>query len=172
MFPLVSFEEVSRAATNRCLSAWNHKMGPLERGNESGTHFALMHHGEPVAICSQSTLIAPAVGGGMGHLTRDNTCELSRLCAIRPHLCRVALRLWREFVFPALGFQYAMSYQDADLHNGATYRFDGWTRNDKIAHSGIDTRSGRPGRNKWIWVWERPRVETQSLPAIAEADSE
>lgn len=92
--------------------------------------------------------------GGLHHLTRENTCELSRLCAERPHLCRVALRLWREFVFPQLGYRYVISYQDADMHSGNTYRFDGWKRAG-FSSSGTDTRSGRRGRRKWIWVWER-----------------
>ena len=85
-------------------------------------------------------------------MNRDNTIELSRLCASRGGLCRVALRLWREFVFPAMGYEFAVSYQDADLHNGNTYRFDGWERVGR-ARSGTDTRSGRPGRDKWVWVW-------------------
>lgn len=152
MFPLVSFEQVNLAAANGCLERWGHKMGPLLRGKEQGTHYALMHNGEPVAIAMTSSLIRECVGGGLGHLTRENCCELSRLCAVRPGLCRVALRLWREFVFPGLGYAHAISYQDADLHNGNTYRFDGWRR-EAFSRSGTDQRSGRKGRNKWIWVW-------------------
>lgn len=156
MFPITSFEEVDRDEANRCLVAWHHKMGAIERGNESGRHFALMHHGRPVAIASQATLIRECVGGGLQHLTRENCCELARLCAERPGLCRVALRLWREFVFPELGYQFAISYQDADLHNGNTYRFDGWTRSERISSSGTDSRSRRKGRRKWVWSWELP----------------
>ena len=95
------------------------------------------------------------VGGGLKYLTRENSIELSWLCAARSGLCRVALRLWREFAFPSLGVRFAVSYQDADLHKGHTYRFDGWTRR-AYSRSGTDTRSGRPGRNKYVWVWERP----------------
>ena len=154
MFPLVSFEECTLNVANACLTAWKHRMGPLERGNQAGTHFALMHSGPPVAVAMTSTLIRECVGGGLGHLTRANCMELSRLCAERPGLCRVALRLWREFVFPELGVPFAISYQDADLHNGNTYRFDGWTR-AAYSRSGTDKRSGRKGRNKWVWLWER-----------------
>ncbi len=71
--------------------------------------------------------------------------------------CRVALRLWREVVFPATCKQWALSYQDADAHTGNTYRFDGWHRVG-YSHSGTDTRSGRTGRNKWLWVWPSPPV--------------
>lgn len=152
LFPLVTFDKIQLAEANRCLVAWGHRMGALERGNQDAVCYALIHSGEPVAVTAASTLIRECVGGGLSHLTRENTIELSRLCAVRPGLCRVALRLWREFVFPALGVSWAISYQDADLHNGNTYRFDGWRR-EGYSHSGTDSRSGRKGRNKWIWVW-------------------
>lgn len=93
------------------------------------------------------------VGGGLAHLNRSNTVELSRLCAPRKGLCRLGIRLWREFVFPRLGKNFAISYADSDLHSGATYRFDGWGRSPRKSHSGTDRRSGRQGRNKWVWVW-------------------
>jgi len=57
-------------------------------------------------------------------------------------------------VFPALGYPFAISYQDADLHNGNTYRFDGWKRIGR-SKSGVDTRSGRKGRDKIIWLWQK-----------------
>lgn len=152
MFSMVRFDPISLDRANECLSLWGHRMGPLRRGNQRGWCHALIHNDRAVAVTTTSTLIAPVVGGGCRWMTRDNTIELSRLCAERSGLCRVALRLWREFVFPALGYDYAMSYQDADLHNGNTYRFDGWSRVAR-ARSGVDTRSGRPGRDKWVWVW-------------------
>jgi hypothetical protein len=154
MFPLVTFEEIDLLLANSLLETWGHKMGSLNRGNQAGTHYALMHNGRPVALAMTSTLIRECVGGGLQHLTRENCCELSRLCAERPGLCRVALRLWREFVFPQLGYDFAISYQDADIHNGNTYRFDGWKRMG-YSSSGSDSRSGRKGRKKWIWVWSK-----------------
>jgi antitoxin VapB len=154
MFPVVALERIELPAANDLLVRWGHRMGALERGNSVGWHYALLGHGEPVAVACASTLIRERVGGGLSHLTRDNAIELSRLCAARPALCRVALRLWREFVFPGLGYQFAISYQDADLHTGNTYRFDGWQRMG-FSHSGRDSRSGRQGRDKYIWVWER-----------------
>lgn len=152
LVPVVTFEPIELAQANRYLVAWGHKMGPLERGNQVGEHFALVHEGEPVAVAMVSSLIRECVGGGLSHLTRENSMELSRLCAVRSGLCRVALRLWREFVFPQLGVAHAISYQDADMHNGNTYRFDGWQRAG-FSSSGTDSRSGRRGRRKWIWVW-------------------
>jgi len=154
LYPLYIFEEVSRAAANELLTRWKHRMGPFARGNQAGIHYALFEQGEPVAITSTATLIRERVGGA-SHLTRENTIELARLCAARPGLCRVALRLWREGVFPMLNYQHAVSYQDANLHTGNTYRFDGWTR-IAYSHSGTDTRSGRKGRNKWVWIWPGP----------------
>lgn len=157
---LVSFDPIPLADANHYLMSWGHQMGELHRGNQGALCHALFHGGHPVAVTTASRLIAPVVGN-CPWLTRDRAIELSRLCAERAGLCRVALRLWREFVFPALGFPFAVSYQDADLHTGATYRFDGWQRVGK-SRSGTDTRSGRPGRNKWVWQW--PALE--SLEAL------
>jgi antitoxin VapB len=156
--PLYAFDQIDLAQANALLVRWGHKMGPLERGNVVGVHYALFEHGEPVAVAMAAPLIRECVGGGNQHLTRDNTIELARLCAARPGLCRVALRLWREGVFPAMrtpgGRPYtaAISYQDADLHSGNTYRFDGWVCIGRSS-SGADRRSGRKGRNKRIWCW-------------------
>lgn len=164
--PIVAFDEISRADANRCLVAWGHKMGPLERGNVRGLHYALYEEGEPVGLAMAATTITPTVGGGLAHLNRDNTIELARLCAARPHLCRAVLRLWREFVFPRMGYPWAMSYQDADIHNGNTYRFDGWSRAGYSRAGGTDRRSGRVGRNKWIWTWQLPGVTPVNLPLV------
>jgi hypothetical protein len=153
MFPLASFDEIDLPAANALLVAWAHKMGPLLRGNSGSLHcHALFVHGEPVALACTSSLIREHVGGGLQHLTRANTVELSRLCARNPWACRVALRLWRELVLPGTGALAAISYQDSDIHTGNTYRFDGWKRAG-FSHSGTDQRSGRKGRNKFIWVW-------------------
>jgi hypothetical protein len=162
LFGFVAFEDVSLAEANVMLTSWGHKMGPLARGNQGATCHALMHEGLPVAVTTASNLISGVVGS-CPWMTRENTIELSRLCASRSGLCRVALRLWREFVFPALGYEYAVSYQDADLHNGHTYRFDGWERVGR-SRSGTDTRSGRPGRDKWIWAWPSRKPNTQPQP--------
>jgi hypothetical protein len=154
LLPFVSFEPITLAQANHCLLTWGHRMGPLHRGNQDAICHALIHEGQAVAVTTASSLIMPVVGGGCNWMTRDNTIELSRLCASKPGLCRVALRLWREFVFPALPHNHAVSYQDADLHSGQTYRFDGWQRVGR-SRSGTDTRSGRPGRDKWIWAWPK-----------------
>lgn len=153
LMPFVCFERITLEQANHCLTEWGHKMGPCVRGNSKGWSHALICDGKPVAVTVAATLIRDAVGNAPG-LDRSNTVELARLCAVRPGLCRVAIRLWREFVFPALGYQFAINYQDSELHNGNTYRFDGWTR-ISYSHSGVDSRSGRKGRNKWVWMWQR-----------------
>lgn len=159
--PLCSFEQIKLWQANACLTAWGHKMGAFTRPNGYTRCYALFYNDRPVAVTVASQLVAARVGGGLDYLTRSSTVELARLCAEKPGLCRVALRMWREFVFPMLDFQYAVSYQDADLHNGNTYRFDGWIKLG-FARSGPDTRSGRPGRNKWIWGWGMDKKEAIS----------
>lgn len=162
MLPFVAFDSVSLTTANDCLSRWGHKMGPIHRPMGALAQHALLLEGRPVAVITTSTLIRECVGGGLRHLTRDNTLELSRLCADRPGLCRVALRLWREFVFPAMGYPVAISYQDADLHTGHTYRFDGWARLAYARAGGDDPRSGRAARNRWVWAWPH---STSAAPA-------
>ncbi len=164
LLPYVSFDSLSLPEANAALVAWSHKMGPLRRGNQDAICHALSVEGRPVAVTTASTLIRPRVGS-CPWLERENTIELSRLCAERPGLCRVALRLWREFVFPSLGYAWAVSYQDADIHNGATYRFDGWERVG-FSHSGTDRRSGRPGRDKHIWAWPKRQQLTEEARTV------
>jgi antitoxin VapB len=157
MFPLVSFDHIPLAQANECLVKWGHRMGALHRPfDREWWHYALFAGDRPVAVAMTSPLIREHVGGGLSHLTRENCVELSRLCAERRDLCRVVLRLWREFVFPVMGYPFAISYQDADLHTGNTYRFDGWKRMAYVRGGGTDARSGRKGRNRYIWVWEKP----------------
>jgi len=151
MIPFIVFDKATLEEVNLLLRQWEHKMGPLLRPEERALCHVLRHEGEPVALTTTSVLIR-TTAGGIPWLNDQNTVELSRLCAARPGLCRVALRLWREFVFPALGKEYAVSYQDANIHTGDVYRFDGWRRVG-YSHSGYDQRGQRQGRNKWLWVW-------------------
>lgn len=130
--PIAAFEECALDDANKLLVQWGHRMGPINRGEDDHYgptgQYVLLAHGSPIAVATHSTLIRSYAGGGLDFITRANGIELSRLCAARPGICRVMLRLWREFVFPLLDRRYAISYQDADLHNGNTYRFDGWRR--------------------------------------------
>jgi antitoxin VapB len=155
--PLIQFDEIGHDALNRCLEDWGHRMGPLNRprfGHFGGAH-GLEHDGKLVAVVATERMIAPKTCG----LSREDAVELARVCAVRPGLCRVAVRLWREFVFPAMcaaaGAKWAISYQDATLHSGNLYRHDGWVRlgetrsgTDKRARNGV-----RSGRAKIVWGW-------------------
>jgi DNA modification methylase len=151
MLPAVTFGPITRAQLNTRLAAWGHAMGPCERPTKGWSH-GLAHQGELVAVAATDHLVTPQVAG----LTRAEALELSRMCAVRRDLCRVALRLWREFVFrplgEAYGYAWALSYQDEGLHTGGLYRFDGWLPLART-RSGTDNRSGRRGRNKTTWGW-------------------
>lgn len=153
LFPLVRFDPITRELANAALEAWGHRMGPQCRPQFEHDRCHGLFHDGLVAVTITSPLVRECVGGGLGHLTRANALELSRLCADRKGLCRVALRLWREFVFPGLGKPIVISYQDADLHNGNTYRFDGWERIGFCRAGGDDPRTGRQARNRWVWAW-------------------
>lgn len=155
--PLVAFDAIGPDDLNRCLVDWGHKMGPLHRprfGEFGGAH-GLFHDGQLVAVTAHEKMIAAETCG----LTREEAFELARVCAVRPGLCRVAVRLWREFVFPPAarvgGFGWAISYQDRVQHRGDLYRHDGWVR---LGHtsSGTDQRGRegtRRGRRKTVWGW-------------------
>lgn len=151
MMPLVSFAPISRLELNACLIAWDHLMGPVRRPTGGWAH-GLCHNGELVGVVAADTLIRSEVMG----FTRAEAVELSRLCAVRPDLSRVVLRLWRAFVFPMLadakGYAWAISYQDARHHKGDLYRFDGWVPLGR-SRSGVDPRTGRLGRDKIVWGW-------------------
>lgn len=151
--PLVSFDEISKSELNTALVAWGHKMGPWTRPTWRGWFHGLRLNGELVAVIAAGDLIRPQCAGG---LRRDEALEVARVCADRRYWCKVILRIWREAVFPALarehGWGWAVSYQDADLHSGDLYRSDGWVR-IAFSRSGTDHRSGRKGRNKFVWAW-------------------
>jgi antitoxin VapB len=150
--PIASFDSISLDELNDALVAWGHKMGEWRRPPYRGFFHGLREHGRLVAVLAAGDLIRETAAG----MSRAEAFELGRVCAVRPHLNRVALRLWREMVFPDLcrvhGWRWCISYQDAALHSGDLYRFDGWVRL-AYSRSGNDHRSGRKGRNKWVWGW-------------------
>lgn len=151
--PIASLEAIDRGELNRRLVQWDHRMGPWERPSYREVFHALCHHGEPIAVTAAGDLIRETCAG----LDRSQAFELGRLCAARPDLCRAMLRLWRELIFPSLcrahGWSWVVSYQDAAMHSGNLYRFDGWTKLGE-SRSGTDARSGRKGRSKVIWGWQ------------------
>lgn len=164
--PIVHIEQIEKSSLNKCLVEWEHKMGPWKRPNFGNAHFhALFHNGEPVALAVDDQLIAETAGG----FPRSEALELARICAKRRDLNRVMLRLWREFIFPAFGKSWAISYQDAVIHGGDLYRFDGWTRIG-TSNSGTDRRSGLKGRKKVIWGWKMPEEPAYTKKHIADGN--
>lgn len=157
--PIAHIEAIDRHMLNHALIAWEHKMGPWRRP-EYGTPWfhGLFHNGTLIAVTAAATLITEKVCG----LGRADAIELGRVCAARPHLCRPMLRLWRELLFPNFGHSWAISYQDAVLHRGDLYRFDGWSQLGKSS-SGTDARSGLKGRKKVIWGWRLPGAVSETL---------
>lgn len=160
--PLVSFDLIGEQELNECLIAWDHQMGPLTRPLQygGGAH-GLRHNGALVAVSAWSTLIRENCAG-MDFLPRDTTTELSRVCAVRPDLCRVVVRLWREFALPSIrqarGHEWAVSYQDGHLHSGDLYRNDGWVKLGKFKSGGHDPRTGRTGRSGFVWGWHPDKI--------------
>jgi antitoxin VapB len=154
MFPLVTFDSIPLNEANQLLVKWGHKMGPINRPMGIAQAHGLIYDQQLVAVVISADLVSPTVGGA-SFLNRDNAIELARVCAREKDWNRVALRLWRLAVFPGFKKNYAVSYQDAKLHTGDLYRFDGWTKCG-YSHSGTDRRSGRKGRDKFIWVWPNP----------------
>jgi len=157
MLPLLTFDALTMPEANSLLDAWGHNMGPMNRPMGRQDAHALITHEGPVAVVCTADLVAATVGGAP-YLNRENAIELARVCACARDWNRVAVRLWRNVIFPLTGAEYAVSYQDAALHSGDLYRFDGWAKVG-FSHSGTDRRTGRKGRDKWIWVWPRPPME-------------
>lgn len=153
LLPIASLEPIGRSDLNACLTAWGHKMGEWNRPLMKEWLTGLFHEGRLVAVLAAAGLIRERCGG----FTREQAFELGRVCAVRRDLNRAALRLWREFVFPSIcraeGYRAVISYQDAVIHSGDLYRFDGWRRVGK-SRSGADQRTGRRGRSKVIWAFD------------------
>lgn len=141
----------SHDVTDEFLLRNGHKMGVCHRPMGVLVSHGLFVHDKLRAI----TVTADLVNATCGGLTRADAIELARLCADDPSLCRVMLRLWREFIFPAFGKPWAVSYQDEVVHNGNTYRFDGWKKIATKRRSGTDQRSGRKGRVKTVWAYNK-----------------
>lgn len=165
--PAVAFDGISLDDANRALVAWGHKMGPVNRP-DIGQLFAhgLMHNGSMVGVVVTADLVTARIAQG---LTRADAVELARVCAARPDICRVLVRLWREFVLPQLRQPWGISYQDAIIHGGDLYRFDGWVRLG-TSRSGTDQRSGRKGRSKVIWGWHADPAERRRLSSGFKGD--
>ena len=150
--PTAHFDTIGLDQANDALVRWGHKMGAWRRPTFRRWCHGLFVNGELVAVAIAGDLIRRRVAG----FERHEALELGRLCASRPKLCRIILRLWRELVFPGLcatyGWSWVVSYQDRQEHTGDLYRGDGWACIAR-SRSGTDARSGAIGRDKNIWAW-------------------
>ena len=163
--PLVHLAQIENAEADRALVSWGHKMGPCRRPMGKLRSHGLFAHGDLVALVVTADLVAATCAG----FRRDEAIELARLCASRSDLCRPMLRLWREFVPPAFGREWAVSYQDEALHSGNVYRFDGWIKLREHCSSGTDRRSGRSGRIKTVWGWHADPAAREGTALAAAA---
>ena len=153
--PLASFDLIDRDEANACLVRWAHQMGAINRPLfRDPIDFGLRRGRELIAVATADTLIRPTA-----QLERSNAFELSRLCAATSRATRLMLRLWTEIGYPeivrAWGTPWAISYQNAVLHVGDLYRFDGWV---KLAYStgGRDPRAlfnTVTARRRVLWGW-------------------
>jgi antitoxin VapB len=147
--PIFHVEQIEGAESERALVAWGHKMGPCKRPMGRLVSHGFFAHGKMLALTVTADLVRETCAG----LTRAEAIELARLCAAEDGICRPVLRLWRQFIFPAFGKPWGVSYQDEALHTGNTYRFDGWVQLRERCRSGTDQRSHRKGRSKTVWGW-------------------
>jgi len=149
------FGWIDRSLANEALVTWQHRMGPLNRPIYAKPYdFGLFIAGKVAAVITADTLIRPTCGFG-----RADAFELSRLCASDRALSRVALRLWREVAMPeiveAWASPWAISYQNALMHRGDLYRFDGWQRVG-WSTGGADPRAAAgtvSAKKRVIWGW-------------------
>ena len=164
--PMVYLEMIDQPSVDIFLLENAHKMGVCHRPIGKLVSHGLFAHERLRAI----TVTADLVSETCGTLTREEAIELARLCSDDHSLCRVMLRLWREFIFPAFRKEWAVSYQDETLHNGNIYRFDGWRKIAVKQRSGTDKRSGRIGRIKTVWAWNSNPASLKSRQFLEEND--
>jgi len=173
--PLGSFDLIDREEANEALVRWGHRMGAINRPlYRAPIDFGLRKKGELLAVACSDTLIRETCG-----FNRGDAFELSRLCAAAPRLSRLILRLWTEVGFAEISrawkTPWAISYQNAKMHKGDLYRFDGWARL-KETSGGADPRSSDAtvtANKRVIWGWHPSSlVRAEKVVALAKEDSD
>lgn len=170
--PMVSFDLIDREEANAALSAWAHKHGELHRPIfKDPIDYGVRERGDLVAVITTDTLIRPTQG-----FNRSQACEISRICADRAGLCHTALRLWKQFAFPAIsrawGIRWVISYQDATRHAGELYR------RNSFALIGYSSGGGDPRaaqgtvnvRRRLIWAWTDDKPALDARRKLARED--
>ena len=148
----VSLEPTPLATVRRLLDEWGHSRGYISRPIPCDAH-VLRAHGRAVALTVTSELVHPPIAG---NLYRDDAVELARLCSADPAWTRVALRVWREAVWPPYRRKWAITYVEDHVHTGDTFRFDGWRRLARVGPA-REPQTGRKTGPKTIYGWCRDK---------------
>lgn len=157
---------------NRLLEAWQHYLGPVNRPFGSQA-WALTLDGHPISVAVSASAVSATAAG----LRRQELVELARLCTHPEQrwATRPMLRLWREVAarrWPYWPTAAAIAYSQNSRHDGALYRFDGWTKvADDCGSSGGGAWS-RPrtagdathGR-KTLWIYRYPPTTAEEASA-------
>jgi hypothetical protein len=159
--PLLALYPVEPEEVNELLSAWEHRLGPVNRPfTQQG--WVLCLDTRPAACAMSGSTVSATVAG----YARTEVVELTRLCA-RPDLRwinRVMLRLWREVGaprWPDWEVKAAVSYSHNSYHAGEIYRCDGWKLVREACGSGGGGCHSRPRYatgavygKKRLWLWK------------------
>ena len=169
--PLAGLYPLDASEVNRLLSAWGHKLGPVERPfRQEG--WALEVAGRIVAVAMSGSTVSDTVAG----YRRIDVVELTRLCATPGNTWanRVILRLWREvcaLAWDCWAPKAAVSYSHNAMHKGHIYRADGWELvTDKAGFTsgsnyGRGTEAYASTGKKTLWLWRYPDIATGATDA-------
>ena len=168
---VVGFMPVHLDEANALLAEWGHYLGPVNRPFRSEA-WALDLDDQPIAVAVGASAVSDTVAG----YQRAEVVELARLAARERWATRVMLRLWREVAAPRfrLGPDHpapvaAIAYSQNSRHEGAIYRFDGWTLVSENAGSsggGAWSRKRYAGdaahgrKRCWLWPLEDATMPT------------
>jgi hypothetical protein len=164
--PVIGLAPCDVPTANVLLVEWGHYLGPIRRpfGVEP---WVLELDGVPISVAVGASTVSATIADGQ--LRRDQVVELARLCSSPAHrwATRPALRLWREVAaprWPHWRVEAAVAYSQNARHEGAIYRFDGWSRlSTAVGRSrGGGTWTGTRAPNhasagaKSLWIWRWP----------------
>lgn len=165
MLPAAGVSAIDIREANRFLEAWGHYLGACNRpfGAEA---WLLEVSGQPVSVAVSASIVGPSAAG---YPCRE-VVELARLCSAPESrwATRPMLRLWREVCGPAWSYwpvAAAVAYSQNERHEGAIYRFDGWTRvrTDAGGNAGANSTwtkhraADHPGlgaKSLWLWTYD------------------
>jgi len=162
--PMAGAYPIDLDEANRMLTAWGHRLGPVNRPFRSEAWSLDVGERAVAVAVTCSTVSSTVAGYRLGEVV-----ELARLCAEPGNTWanRVLLRLWREVLAPAWALwpvRAAVSYSHNAMHRGDIYRTDGWERVRTDAGFSGKEAWGRPGYamgatagSKTLWLWRYDR---------------